>query len=350
MIIRWTYDDNFPPLATDARLLELARELLRCHRRGHHLVVLDRTIAAAIQDLDLSNQEKALTNRLSQDYTQTGNLHKQAYAYVSIVNDISVFAHKQDNCFKISIGAAIESRVLDPCAVVVEDVVSDGFMYKQIFEEIARKSPVRKFEYELIHGGGQNSVNVLRDKFERKRIALAIIDSDKSSPDCSVEKKTSSLSHLFETANWNVGDFFITPCREVENFVPFDVLRQLPSGTRNTANDVYLRISAAEDDASIDLVERIEMYADLKSGIQLQCCALNEQAASWIRSRFELAGLHELTDVPGYGDRIIEQIKSSGRLISEFRALIRERRWQQRFFAFFEKIFWYFVSNGALRT
>ncbi|SIR41522.1 hypothetical protein SAMN05880590_12723 [Rhizobium sp. RU35A] len=350
MIIRWTHDDGFPATMVDDRLAEVARELLRAHRRGHHLAVMDRDVARAIGSMDLSNKDKSLASRLGQEFTQTRNVHNSSKVYIEIINSFEKIVNVSDCCVKVSLGAAVESKIFDPCALIVEDISSDGWLFELIFNTVSKRSSARKFDYELIHGGGQNANHVVKNTLKNRRITVAIIDSDKSSPLCSTEKKEKAFSELYKASGWGIGKTFLTPCRELENFVPNDILRILPSGILNKANEYYLNISSAEEAGGVKASDKLEMYADFKSGIQMLPCKLNKDAASWMSERLKLACLDETLNIPGYGEKVIDQIKADGSLISEFVAAIRSKSWQDKFSSFFEEVLWYFVSNGPLRT
>jgi KaiC/GvpD/RAD55 family RecA-like ATPase len=119
-----------------ADVLENAvHELLRSHRLGHHLVVVDRKVASWIlKNVTLSDPEAASLTRIASEYTQTADLVRRASVFVSITCD-SVGRHsRRHNAVFVPLAEVARPYFLDRAVLAVEDSVSDGGIYALIFE------------------------------------------------------------------------------------------------------------------------------------------------------------------------------------------------------------------------
>lgn len=352
MLVRWEWDESLQDILEDERLPETVSEVLRAHRLGHHLVVMERKVALALGALGLARADIALLKRLASEFTQTGGLHQRSDAYLSIQNSFHEAIRQNGARVEVSLGTIRGSRLMDPTLLVVENVATDGWLLEQVLSVVATRTRLGAFKIETVHGGGDDIANVVDALLSQKRASVVIVDSDKNTPLSPPTPKIGRLERSFQRHNWVVGRVDSPPCRELENLIPRDVLVALPSGVACGANHVLLQISDAEERSSIAPLERLDVYFDLKLGISadnLQNLPTAER--SWFESKFDLIGLDkEDFSIPGYGERIVNQIKAEGRHISDFRSSLSQREWAVKFLGFFSEILWYFISNRRLVT
>jgi len=306
----------------------------------------------ALSEIDLSRADRALLTRLASEFTQTGGLHRRCAAYLSILNFFDEEIRQNEAKVEISLGAISASRLLEPTLLVVENIATDGWLLDQILSVAAIRAQLGAFKIDTVHGGGDDIANVVDALLPQKRALVVLIDSDKNAPMSAPTPKLARFERVFRKHGWFIGCVDCPPCRELENLIPLDVLMGLPSGVSCEANPVLLQISNAEERSSVALLERLNLYFDLKLGTctdKFRELLPNERA--WMELKLNLAGLDKDNfSIPGYGDKIINQIKAEGRHIANLRSSLRDSDWTANFLNFFFTILWYFISSRRLVT
>lgn len=352
MIIKWENDGALDDIAGDQRFSGIVAELLRTHRQGLHLLVVGRDLANSLGKLALSQADVALLRRLGAEYTQTGALHRSSAFYISILNTLDVRYEHRGSYVEVSLGALSASRVLDRPVLLSENLTTDGWLYDQILAAVATKTGKGAISFDLAHGGGDDIVAVLDDMLDKRRVLVAIVDSDKDSPLTSRNSKLSKASTVITRSAWPLAFAVSPPCREAENIVPLDVMLHLPSAIECDLAPVLLEVTAREDDQAWPYDDRIHHYVDLKLGIsQSRLARLEQQDRDWLIEK--CGGLLPTGDdwsISGFGDRVIQQIIAEGKHIAQLREKIKERGWTDAFLRFFEHISWYFISSRRLIT
>lgn len=353
MIIRWLYDDRYQDRLGDPVLGSFATELLRAHRSGNHLAIVDRKMAQALKDgADLTERDKALLDRLTSEYSQTGNLYRRATVYIDVVPSSDGAPYIMGPAIIFPLNKLLASRSLERPILLSENMDKDGWAYDYILKNVNDILLCPNVDLELSHGGGEDTPTVFSHHIANARIVCTIIDSDKRSPTSANPEKLRRLRKVLLDHAWPVSFVFVLPCHEVENLVPHDLVTTLQSGIVNSSNEALLTIAKSEIANSCDPAEYFWLYFDSKEGIKSgRKNAFSAVEWQWITSKLALAGnLVEPWEFAGYGERIVPQIKASNSAMSEFRRLVRENKWLSIFASFFAELIWIFAASRPLRT
>ncbi len=188
--------------------------------------------------------------------------------------------------------------------------------------------------------------NVLESLVHQKKLIVTLVDSDKNSPTSTETKKIDRLEKVVKDNNWKLSFVYSSPCREVENFIPLNTLLNLPCGHACGANEVFLNLEKQEEGTR----ETLYMFFDLKLGWDGVGEKMTDEERKWIKSKLALAGKLDGMPVPGYGEKIIKQIKADGAHITTLRQHLVQRSWSDLFLSFFEGLWWYFIAAPQIRT
>jgi hypothetical protein len=351
MIIRWQWDESLEALLADERLPNAVSEILRAHRQGNHLLVVERAVAEKLSGLQVSGSDVALLRRLAAEFTQTGALHRRSQVYISIQNSFDDYVERAGACVHVSLGTMLQSRLTDPTTLIVENIATDGWLLEQILTVTALRNRLGTINLDTVHGGGDDIANVLDVLIPKLKNIVVLVDSDKNAPMSPPPAKLARLDKVVKKHAWEFIKVDCPPCRELENLIPLDVLMALPSGLGCDANPVLLRVAEAEERDALEPLDRLSLYLDLKLGITEKSLAdLSANERAWIEEKIKLGGFESDVQVPGYGDKLINQIKADGRHISDFRSSLQRNDWLSKFASFFSDILWYFVANRRLIT
>lgn len=352
MIIRWVYTTGFDQLTESEHFLARASEILRAHRMGIHLLVLDRQLAASLARLPFAEHEKALITRLSQEYTQTGRLHEFATAHIQIKNEIGSEVTVSGSSVLVPLNVLSETRALERPALLVENGSSDGWLYNEIIKYVSERSGRGNVAVEIVHGGGTSTPDVLSALVRDRRIVYAIVDSDRDCPTSPASPTLEKVGKVTKSGNWPLAKAGSPPVREVENVVPIDLLFQLACGKGNSTNSILIEIAEAEIKGGAVATDMYMNFFDIKLGLSSQKLkSLSPAAQEWISSKLALAGhVHDNWTIGGYGERVVPQISADGYFIAELRRLMSGSIWRSIHWGFFTFVAWFFVSAKRVFT
>lgn len=353
MIIRWLYDDLLRDRLDDPVVTSFAIELLRAHRSGNHLAVIERKLAQALRaGADINDRDRALLDRLTSEYSQTGNLHRKASVYIDVLPESNEDIHVMGSAIRVPINKLLASRALERPILLSENIDNDGWIYKYILTNLIDVFSCPNVDLELSHGGGEDTVSVFTHHAREARIVCTIIDSDRKSPHSPDSEKHNRLRTRDREVGWPLSFVHAVPCHETENLLPHDLVATLPSGIVNSANQTILSISQAEINSGCDAASYYWLYFDCKNGIKSSDEEnIRSEDWNWIAEKIGMSGINgKPWEISGFGDKLIQQVKSSNASIAEFRRLIRENRWLSSFAHFFSDVIWIFAASRALRT
>jgi hypothetical protein len=325
-------------------LREVCSELLRAYRRGYHVVVIERATAAwLLENVVLTAQEKATLNKISAEYTQSGDLIRRCSTYIKVGSFAQGTIRRVGRAFEISPDEIIRPHLLDRVAFVVEDIVNDGGLYEFIANSLRDKFYAPPAVWETVHGGGERICDVAADKIRAHRIVVVVVDSDRNAPTDKCEKME-KLAELGSGEAWPLCFFLSPPCREAENLFSSIIIAQIPSAKEAQRSlEVLITVAAAEETAGMLGHEVLWLYFDLKEGWSAERLKnFRADAQGWILSRLRLsAGLDEESFMlSGFGRNIIHQVMSSNAISAMLRAEIRTRAWLDLFGTFFTDLTW----------
>lgn len=351
MIIHWAWDDQFEDIVADGRLLGIASELLRAHRHGSHLLVLERRIADRLLTLELSQSDRALLARLGAEYTQTGGLHRSSPMYIALANTFERKIEAVASAVHVGLGAIHSTRILEVPVLLVENLSTDGWLIEQLLGVAALHAGRGAMAVDPQHGGGDDIHNVFRTLLQRKKLVVAVVDTDKNCPDGVANGKLDRLNAVLAANDWPMATAMSIPCRETENLISLDVLLAIPSAIGHATNTILLQIANVEAHGGVAADALFYSYFDIKLGSSSQSALkMAEPERDWVTQKIRLGGVAGDWDLPGYGSRVIHQIMADGTHIGRLREMVRSKQWSGSFASFFGFLFWYFISARRLVT
>lgn len=333
-------------------LSNVMSDLIRSHRLGHHLVVIDRAAAAWIRgNVDLSGADAAMLVRIAQNFAQTGDLRRRARVYVNLTTRPERNLTVSENSIFVSIDRLSDYRILDRAVLLIENLDADGDLYDHLFRNHCDLHFCNNVSFDRHHGGGADLPTVFGHLARDFKIVCAVVDSDRRSPLTAAEKE-SVLARVKQEANWPVCFFSTTPCHESENILPMSLVMELPSGIRNRTNGILLQIDAEERAHGERLEEKYWLFFDVKEGLTREKFEGMTQAdRDWVATKLQYAGVDPLTEnLTGYGDRVIRQVFAENRFQGDLRKLTRHGDWRHVFSAFLEDIVWALVASRKVVT
>lgn len=327
-------------------------DLIRSHRLGYHLVVINRAAAGWMRDnIDLSNSDGAMLLRIAQSFAQTGDLRRRAKVYVNLTANRGLDLTVAGNSIFVSIDRLPQYRILERAILLIENLDADGDLYDHLFRNHCDLHSCSNVSFDRHHGGGADLPVVFSHLVRDFRIVCAVVDSDKRSPVTNTQKEA-NLARIKHEANWPICFFSTTPCHESENILPMGLVMELPSGIRNRTNRVLLRVDAEERLRGGRLEDRYWLFFDVKEGLTREKFeGMGQLDREWVAAKLQYAGVDPLgEDLAGYGDRVIRQVFAENRFQGELRKLTRHGDWRQVFSSFLEDIVWALVAPRKVVT
>ena len=327
-------------------------ELLRARRLGHHLIVISRRTARWLRDhLDLTGRDRAMLERVEQEFAQTGALHNLAGVFIRLSLNSAHHLRVNGNAIMVSVDQLRHCRLLDQSILVIEDLESDGRLYEFLLHNHCILHGCRQISYDLRHGGGTSFPKIFAHEINERRIVCGIVDSDRNSP-LSGNTKLAALISARDALSWPFGFASSPPCREAENIVPFSLIMTLPSGQGNASNSKLLQINQAEVSARQAIETYFWLFFDFKEGVKTEKFKkLNETDRAWIELKLRLARIDPYSqELLGYGDKIVSQLWNENRFLSELRRLTHHDLWRRVFALFIDEILWPFAASAKIIT
>jgi hypothetical protein len=332
-----------------ARLYNAIAELLRAHRLGHHLLVVNRSVSRwLLANLSLPAADAAILTKVASEFAQTGGVREAASVYVSICA-IPSPSRRRGNAIEVTIDDMSDPYIFDRTALIVENSSNDGMIYDIIIEAVGRHLGVAHLNFERVHGGGESMVAVLGEKIADRRVIALVADSDRQMPTQPHGRKVGKFSKIASDANWPLASIVETPGREVENLVPFDVIRSLDCAAQRGAEvDVLFKIAQEELRLGVPPSERLLAFIDLKEGVDLAKLSAPQrhEELAWLAGKFDL--LHVGPNIRGFGHNILSSLLKDGGAIRLLREGIRERGWLEHFGGSFVDVVWFGAASRRI--
>ncbi|MEA2834014.1 MAG: hypothetical protein QOG66_2216 [Methylobacteriaceae bacterium] len=332
------------------RLRMVFSELLRAHRLGLHLAVIERKTAAWLMaNLELGLEDNALLARLAQEYTQTGNLADRIPDYIELISAAGVDPARRGRAIEVPLETLSPNTITQLPILLCEHITRDGVLYSQILENIKDLFSVPRLAFECHHGGGSSTKDVFEAKIEERRIVCGIIDTDRRSPMGHFDRKRNQFEHLCLT--WPLAFAFFTPCREAENVIPPDIVFQLQCAAGSQTPTVLFRVQGWEAISGKPMQEALWLYFDVKLGWSHETLeSMDEAEVAWAEEHLAAAGLRPPWRLHGFGETVIDQLCRNGQFLAALRSAVRRAEWLTVFGSFFERMLWLFVCAHPLKT
>lgn len=333
--------------AADAdQIEELFEELVRANQRGNHFILIDRpTCDWAIDNLPLGKRHKAHLEHIKQRYTQAASLLSQARKYIQIKIGHKPLEQVNQKRFEIGHINLLGGNYLDKPRLIVENSKYDGGLFKLIADNSGLFGPVSDVGYQLVNGGGATIVACFISELEHRRIAICVVDSDKFSPHDPPSDTVTRLNTVADRQTF-VGMIAEAKCREAENYIPIDIIR-----------DHRLCPEFADFDFILDRIRKqtierpsdcLWLYFDAKEGLRNEKMkqidyqpTLEWLQKKWLEDEEEIEGL----EVQGFGAHLLSVFLGCNAALSDFRGYLKSKYWRYHFSSYFEEIFWYLLVD-----
>jgi hypothetical protein len=345
---------NFNPTDDDFRRIDQGlldrsvSELLRAHRLGHHLIVISRNVALNLRGaLNLSRADDATLARLAQEYTQTADLVRRAAVYLDVDFSGDFLFKVRKNCVAISLEQVAQPYILDRSVIVVEDDVTDGAIYDYFLRSLRYKAGVPAGTWELIHGGGERALFVAASKVRDRRVVCVIVDSDSDSPPRQELAKVVKMRSMVDDQGWPLCWVMPTPCREIENLIPLDLVAELDSAVgRPDAIAAMRRVGEHEEAQKLEAESRYWLYFDVKNGVDSRRLSrMSCEDRSWVEQKLMILDVDLSNfEIKGFGDRVIALVVNSNEWLSSLRDHAHRSQWWGVFGEFLVMAMWVTVA------
>lgn len=322
-------------------------EIVRAHRLGYHLIVINREICDWIfKNVYLTADNVAVLHRISTGYTQVGALPRKARIKVQITRLQGSIQNIDDATIDIPLHFDQLEDLLSKPLFIVEDIVNDGNMYKFIFDVIGQKVVRGRYSFDIANGGGERTLDTTIEMSKSNRMIVTFFDSDRRSP-----VSPNTKLERFEAATVDLSNpfvqFFQTPCRELENLIHPNAIRLARDFQSAARNFPFWRSLSADSDLD-DSVYEVWRWIDLKNGIcTVDIVSLvNTAERQWIAKQLIRHGVnvHDF-DIRAFGPRLCNVVLRR----AENRNLAAQQMLRPETFSmisdFMELALWTFVSG-----
>ena len=324
-------------------------ELIRAHRLGYHLLVLERpTSEFLLSKLDLNRRDRAILQRIALEYAQTGKQHLSASVYIDV--DAGHSIRRAGNCISLPISFVDHGLVGHETALVVEDDETDRELYTFILNEIKRSAGLLSYRADVRHGGGEGIVGVFRRLIADRRIVVALLDEDKKSPHHPTSLKAKRLRHASDS--YVLSDVICPPCHEVENLIPNNIVFSLPCAVGCAWTSLFASIEASEAGATTATADRYWLYFDIKRGLTPgRLAGIPNPSRGWIMNKLAPVQLPNSDENDnGFGSNVVSALFESAGSLAAFRRELARRDWKDHFFPSFLNVIWWFAAPSPTRT
>lgn len=332
-----------------AILMRGIRELARSHRRGHHLVVVDRSTAAwLLKNVPLYDDEKATLIRIQQGYTQAAGLIRRAIKYIQIKCPSEPSIHNP-RVIDVDFEDLLGTDILNRTALVTEDLHGDGRLFREILGHLSRLCNIPPFQCDALHGGGGRADKILEEMLHDRRIVCVAIDSDKRFPQSAASRVQTKMEGIISKYSWKFAFLMATPRLELENIVPLQLVAEIEKYSHPSIT-VLNRIAENEEAKNCPPSERHWLYFDVKEGMSPHKFRkiMDPSHRSWIQFKMAYAGLNpEVDALPGFGEHLIKRVLDDDRAMKRLRHCVRSSAWLCNFGVFFGTLAW--ITAGGRR-
>jgi hypothetical protein len=343
MIIHFDFSAAELAAAPQAVLEGCISEAIRAHRLGHHLLVINREASDYLRkNVSLNNVEITTIERLRSEFTQTADLIRRARVYLRIAALPIGTMRKIGNAVEVSLDQAIRPSLFEKTVLIVEDEISDGAFYQFLFANLRDIAGIPATQCDWVHGGGDRTIEVARNRVRDKRIVTVIVDTDVFSPVCSEPLKVSELKSVGRDEAWPLIFVRVTPCKETENLIPIEIVSMLDCAVERNEELVALREIEAKERTRSDPREAYWLYFDIKRGCDhLYLAGLHANAKTWTLDKLSHAGLGpEDFELRGFGNHVVPQVVRGNAACARLRDCIRRRDWLLVFGDFLADAMW----------
>ncbi len=214
----------------------------------------------------------------------------------------------------------------------------------------ARRKGIKHLRYEVANGGGSTTYQEFERQIDAGAVVVCVCDTDKYTPFC---QESETLRRVRQSAQGRTfaGRVFGTPCREVENFLPLHIIRQLDAGQNEELKNTLQGL--VEDQQEPLPGECLWLYFDIKEGVaaedlQRKCTA--GDPVSWVEDRYQIESLQEAElELDGFGSNVVGRFLREPTLLAELHRFVRSGYWLRHFSGWFEDVLPFFLGKPQVR-
>nr|WP_321457235.1 hypothetical protein [uncultured Cohaesibacter sp.] len=331
----------------------LFSEVLRSSILGFNLIVIRRDICTwAIDNLSLNRREQSHLLHLKNVFSQNGSLVRLAKSKLTIELGTRQLEEISSNNYIIGHVPILRSHYLEKPLLLIEHIENDGTFFSEILHGMRREQPVKEICFQPVNGGGATITACFREELKNQKILVTVIDSDKLAP-CDGCSTTMSNLRREAARQTYLGIVCETPCREIENFIPFSLLYDHRGRICPNYNCFEKVDSILNNEVNSSLSNSIWLYFDIKEGATLKSITSkgNDEVKNWLFEKYKSQiSEDEEFKIDGFGPSILNQFLRCGEAVKDFSKFTKKNElWKNAFSDFFELIYWHFVSSSKSR-
>ncbi|WYK04068.1 hypothetical protein DWF04_013470 [Cereibacter sphaeroides f. sp. denitrificans] len=356
MHILFSCDDDDFAAQDRAELITLLEELARASSRGYHRIIIGRGVARWCRD-NIHEASFARTHliRISEQYAQLKGEYDRASVRLRIELGGAEPSKVSESEWLIGHRAVLNGLYLEPAAIVVEDATNDGSFYEYVLHAEAKRTRYGALQMRFVNGGGNGLYKEFERAIESQQITVCIADHDMLAPK-GQRSQTNLKCHVVERKfeGSYVGMLLDTPGREVDNFLPLDIISELP-GKRCTKEHQELRRLIDAQGGEVRAGDCLWLYFDVKEGVwsdkYLKKCPDNA-ALAWIKRKYraqEEVAFNRI-QYPGFKDDIPALFVASNEAKGAFHAFAKSRYWATHFAPWLQKVMSFAAASPRSRT
>lgn len=336
-------------------LLEFLDELARSISRGCHRVSIGRSVGRWCQEnLHESSTTGQRLVRASESYSQSKLEFDAAIFKLHIIVGTSSPTEISLRLWQIGHLTVLNGSFLEPVCFVVENATNDGAFFEYLISLEAKRTGFGEVSCHFANGGGSGLAKEFSRSIGLNRITVCLADHDRLAPHAK-RSQTNLRCQVVERSRAKnyVGIFLELPCREIENFLPLDVISKcVPARLRFEHGELRNAVKAQQDASQGDC---LWLYFDVKMGLEhdqlLKNCkapeAMSWIAEKWRRGSFELAV--DMT-IPGFGNDLPDLFLKNNEAKGDFFRFIRSEYWRKHFSEWCSYLLSFAAGSGRQRV
>ena len=256
-------------------LEDLFSRLVEADRFGRHFFVARRELCEwAVQQLELSGSVRAHLTSIREEYTERYALIGNSRAHTNVTLSLEDVSFDGRSTFCVGHRALLDGEYLwRSTSFVVEDGRTDAQLYEHLLGEVRLLCGGPSFCFDPVHGGGSGIVPTFDREVRRGRVVVCVVDQDRLAPMDRMSANAKAVIANYRKRNldgWRQDACFIGSCletigRELENYIPYELLKLIPQYARYGDFDELDRITGRDEDAKSD--DKFWLYFDVKEGL-----------------------------------------------------------------------------------
>lgn len=316
MIIYLDWNDDQVSSVPSVELDEVVTRLVKAERDGDHLLVVNPDSAERLLKLgDFGGWVRSTLIDVLQKFSQRMKYIKEKkYPYL-IISSVSSQEIDMLSSGNIIVGyrKLSQSKILDRPIFLLEGPEVDGFVFDAYIDIIKRRLQMGELSYQKRSGGGGSTWLNLKNYMKEFYIIVCVCDSDRITPFSGKGDTARAVDQGMRQEGCKLSVFCITPNKEVENFIPFSIARQLFESDKDSERKISKLENLLIQQEGSTLSDCMWSFYDTKKGVRkkkLLAVETCDRANPWIRKKYKIERFDEICDdeYPMWGEDFIKRI------------------------------------------